>query len=211
LNSTFNPHSAPKEEFSPSRSPSSQVLLTCTVRLTNGEQVRRRLLAGELKRWVYLFFAAILGFEFATAAGTVAQILIAVASGALGWFGASFFSGMSRAKSTTDSDAERVLTYHFYDDGFEVVTTGSPARVHWSSIHRFADGPNAFVLYTPQKLAHIIPKRDLRPEDVAVLKAMSSSHVRRLPFAVSRPMVVVLVVLAMLMFLAVWQYLQTQP
>jgi hypothetical protein len=177
MGSSSNPYAPPKEEGSVPlpRSPSEEVLVSCSVRLTRLEQMSRRMLAGGLVRLAFGWVAAVVAFVLPRLSVAV-RLVAAAAAGVVAWQLTALLGG-GRRKLPGYSRDERTLTYRFYADGFDVTTAAPSERVELASIRRFVDGPRAFVLYTPQRLAHILPKRDIRGEDIAVLAALFRSKV----------------------------------
>jgi hypothetical protein len=186
------------------------MLIACTVHLTKGEQLGRRMLAGELNKVFYGLLAGTFGFTIGGRGGTAVQLAAAAACASIAWVltGVLGLSGQKRLQG--HSSIERTVTYRFYGDGFDVTTGNMVDRVEWAAIHRFIDGPRAFVLYAPHRVAHFIPKRELASGDIEALASLFKSRItpRRPP--VSRALVGAVVVLFLLMALSIWQYLQSQ-
>jgi hypothetical protein len=102
-------------------------------------------------------------------------------------------------------DGERDVSYRFDEHGLRIKTAASDASLSYSMLHRFVDGESAFLLYTQERIAQIIPKRAFDSGQIERIRHWLGTQVKPRP----RPNVLlrwvwVWVVLVVLL-LAIWQ------
>jgi hypothetical protein len=215
MSSTSNPYAPPKDEpfVPPPGPPTEEGVVTCTVVMTEQDMASGLMLTNKSGRLVMAFAGGIMGFTASSIANPAAQILVGAACAGLGWtFGPKLFAGGARRALANKSDSERTVSWRFSPDGYEITTAASYGRANWSTVHRFLEGPKCFVLYASEAMVHVIPKSALRGDDVNVLRGMFTSRIvpRKKPLTASGfRWVFFLWLLLILMFLAIWQFLQS--
>jgi hypothetical protein len=214
MSSTSNPYAPPKDEpfVVPPASPAEEGVVTCTVLMTVEDLSSGLLLTASKARWIMAFVAAMMGFALSSLAHPGIQVLVGAVCSGLGWiFAPKLFLGNARRSLANKSESERTIVWRFSPDGYEITTAASYSRANWSTIHRFLEGPKSFVLYASEAMVHVIPKSALRGDDVNVLRAMFTSRIipRKKPSMASFTWVPLLWLLLILVFLAVWQFLQS--
>ncbi len=208
--STLNPYAPPKDEGHVAAAPRTDGVVTCTFLQTEEDFAEGLLLTAKATRYSLATFGAFMGFAAINVLGPGVAIAASAALGVAGWFLApKLISRNAKRALVNKSETERTVTWRFSAEGYEVTTAHSHNRSDWSTLHRFIEGPKSFVLYVSEVLAHIIPKRALHPSDVPVLVAMLTSHVTPRKKPKVWPRVLVLWLLLILMFLAVWQYFES--
>jgi hypothetical protein len=170
MRSDFDPYAPPKES-APPRSPTDEVLASCTVLVTATKKQRRPSIAERVRRYMYPALAAVTGFAMMGDAAIGARVVSGLVCGVLVWTLLALI-----AKRIAKRPAfKHVALYRFYEDGFDVEAEGSLSRFEWSRVHDFVDGPDGLILHTGR--AHVFPTRGLPTDDVAALRALFASKV----------------------------------
>jgi hypothetical protein len=205
-----NPYAPPQDERHFRSSTGTPATITCTFVMELDDMAAG--LASGMKRirvalaiWLFL-----MGLIAGATAGIGWQLGQAMVLGAFGWVLSSFISRTNARRSLANkSESERTVSYAFSNEGVEVTTVNTYSRVQWSAVHRFVEGPRTFSVYLSEAVVQVIPKRALGAADADALRAMLTSHIapRKRPSAF-RGVLVFLWLLMILMFLAVWQFLQ---
>jgi hypothetical protein len=209
-----NPYAPPKDGpfVPPPAAAAEEGVVTCTVVLNERELASGLVLTAKPARWSIAFIGGVMGFVVSGLAHPGLRFVVGAVCAALGWFFApKLFVGNAKRALANKPEAERTFYWRFSPDGFEITTPASYSRANWSIIHRFLEGPTAFVLYASEAVVHVIPKSALRGDDVNALRALLTSRIiaRKKPSLASRfAWVGVLWVVLILMFLAMWQFLQ---
>ncbi len=206
-----NPYAPPHDERDvPYAGPKGEPgTITCTVLLEVADMVAGlRLTGGKVRVAMPILFGS-LGLVGGASIGAVAQLTQALGLGVLGWMlWPLVFWASARRSLANKSEAERTVTLAFSAESVEVTTALTYSRVKWPGVHRFVEGPRTFILYLGEAMVQVVPKRALRSGEVDALRAMLTSHVtpRKKPPFVGR--VLALWFLLVVMFLAIWQFLQ---
>lgn len=161
-------------------------------------------------RWFTSLAFGIGGFGIMSPFGVPGRIITAALLAALGWFlSLNRVRASARLALANRSEEERRTTWRFFAEGVEGSTAGSYFQIRWSAFHRFVENPQTFVLYSSELAIHIIPKRVLDPDLVALLRDLFRSRItpRRRPRG-AVVWVLALWAILVLMFLAVWQLLR---
>jgi hypothetical protein len=211
MSSGFNPY-APPTGASHIATPETPVenVVTCTFLMTAGDMAQGLALSGKGRRMIVVAYLAFLAFSSTAPFDLIVQIASVVAVGAATWFVSPwllFFTAASRSLANK-SEGERTLTWRFSPDGYELTTSASLARGEWWTLHRVLEGRASFLLFASEVHMYVIPKSALRVEDVPILRAMFAKRItpRKQPMKLST---VGLWFLLIFMFLAVWQFLQS--
>jgi hypothetical protein len=109
---------------------------------------------------------------------------------------------------------ERRLDYRLTKDGFDTVGKKGRTRIRWPAIHRFAEGPDSFVIQASETMRTVIPKRAFAGDDIPTVRAMLTEWVTprpstQKPATGRRVKTVVLWMVLVVLFLAVWQFVST--
>jgi len=125
------------------------------------------------------------------------------------YFWRSSFKGGARRSLAGKTDRERTVTWRFGPETIEISNSASYTRFEWSTFHRSLEGPDTFVLYTSEAVLQVIPKRAFRTEDIETVRRMFASHItpRKKPSHAMRTLL--LWVTLILLFLAVWQFMNS--
>jgi hypothetical protein len=191
--------------------PSVDGSITGTTTLTDADMTSGLAVANKRGQWFLPVLFAFLGLLVGSSFGGVTGPLVAapVAAG-LGWiFWKNAFRAGGRRSLAGKSDRERTLTWRFTPETFEITTVTTYTRMQWSGVHRIVEGKDTFAVYTSEAIVQIIPKRAFRPEEVETLRGMFARYVtpRKRPNNLGR--IIVLWVVLVLVFLAIWQFLQS--
>jgi hypothetical protein len=154
---------------------------------------------------------AFMGFVGGLSAPPAWLIGQTVGFGLFGWAIVAAGAWANAYRSITNkSETERTLTYAISPAGIEITNALTYSRVQWPAVHRFGEGPKVFTLNLSEALVQVIPKRALRAADVDALRTMLKTHVTpRKKRAGGGALVAVLWILLVLLFLAVWQFLNS--
>jgi len=191
--------------------PSTNGVVTGTALLSEEDMRAGLLLTATNARWVMPVVAAFVGFSATTSfASLPIQIATALALGIAGWLlWPMLFSAAARRSLANKSDAERTVTWRFSPESVEITTATSYGRFDWSAIHRFLEGSETFVLYISEVAVQVIPKRVFRSEAVDALRAMFTQRITPRKKRSRVGLVLALWMLLLLMFLGMWQFLQS--
>jgi hypothetical protein len=127
--------------------------------------------------------------------------------------GAVFF-GQRRVAARVMSNKtaqERDITWEFDEVGYRVSTPGSEGRGAWGTVHRTMEGEKTFFLYPSSNIYQLIPKRAFRDEDLPRIRELFRTRVTPRPIRNNAWRVLVLWVVFIGAFLAVWQFLESPP
>jgi hypothetical protein len=206
-----NPYAPPLDEPDvPKAGPNGDPgAISCTVRLEVDDMAEAlRVQIGKI-RWVTPVLFGVMGLVSGAAMGATWQIVQALGLGTLGWMlWPLLYRASARRALANKSDAERTVTFVLSPESVEVTTPNTYSRTKWPGVHRFVESPNTFLLYLSEAMAQVIPKRALRSHEVDALRAMFTSHVAPRKKAPGLGRVVALWFLLLVLFLAVWQFLQ---
>ncbi|HEV8548437.1 MAG TPA: YcxB family protein [Polyangiaceae bacterium] len=147
-----------------------------------------------------LFFSLRQGFEPAV----LLAIPVCLVAGGYG-----LYRGRTRwARSALGNSAGKTVEYVFDEQGYQTRAPDREARADWTSLHGFAETPEAFLLFVSPQLVIVIQKRALSPADQAQLlellrarvkpQSLGSSGVKRL---------LVLWLVLIVAFIVIWLFL----
>lgn len=161
------------------------------------------------RRWSYLIGSLLLVAFFAAGgtaslANLIPFLLIAGAFQAY-----LFLTPWIMAKRTLAAMPDRLVRYRATPDEITIATTGSTVTRRWDRITRANEDKTAFLIWVGPYAVQVIPKRAFKQEDLPWLRetlARKSAAGKGLIAARARP--VVLWVLLVIAFLALWQFLQ---
>jgi hypothetical protein len=207
-----NPYAPPEHDNDAApilHEPSADGSVVGTATLTEGDMVTGLALANKRARWYLPVVCAFSGFVVTSFGGITVQIIAAPIAGALGWLlWRNLFRSGARRSLAGKTDRERTVTWRFTPETVEITTVTTYTRMQWSTVHRCLEGGDVFALYTSEAIVQIIPKRAFRAEEIETLRGMFASLVtpRKRPSAIGRMLVLWMVLV--LAFLAVWQFMQ---
>jgi len=191
--------------------PPTEGVVTHTFTLNERDMASGIMLMLKRTRWSLPLMFAWIGAAVSSPWGLSGpvQIGIVIAAAVIGWLvWPLLFGSRARRSIANKSDADLTFTWRFSPDWVEITTRDTYARLRWSAIHRFLEGPKSFVVYTGETVAQVIPKRALGSEGVEALRAVFTSRITPRGKPPRAPGTSLLWVLLVLMFLAVWQFLQ---
>jgi hypothetical protein len=210
-----NPYAPPQhdaENAPVARPPSTDGSIVGSTTLTESDMAGGLRLANKRGQWFLPVLFGVLGFIVPFSSGIAVQLVAGPLAAAIGWFfwRRLFRSGAHRSVAGK-TDRELTVTWRFTPETFEITNSTTYTRMQWSTVHRCLEGKDVFALYTSEAIVQIIPKRAFRPEDIEPLKGMFATHItpRKRPPMAAR--MLVLWVVLIVMFLAIWQFLQTVP
>ena len=73
----------------------------------------------------------------------------------------------------------RTVEWSLADEGVEIQSEVSSARIRWEAFIKFREDRRVFLLYVQKGLAQFIPKRVLSAEQVIELREIVSRHVKK--------------------------------
>jgi hypothetical protein len=101
---------------------------------------------------------------------------------------------------------DKHASYRFDDESVTLRTAGATTTIAYRSLVDYRDGRTAILLYTTPNVANIVPKRAFTPETLARVQTLLAAHVKpRSTPNLNR--VIVLWLVAIFMFLVIWQFL----
>jgi YcxB-like protein len=106
------------------------------------------------------------------------------------------------------TEAERNITFAFDAAGYDVLTPVSKVRADWTSVHGAHESPSTFYLYTASNAFQLVPKRAFRTEDVPKLRELIRARVSERPVKNRTVRMVILWLVLIVSFLAVWQFME---
>jgi hypothetical protein len=210
-----NPYAPPRQDDSPGAAtvaaPSADGVVAGTALLSEEDMRAGILLTATNARWRHAHHRCIRGVQCDhVLRQPPIQIATAIALGVAGWFlWPMLFSPAARRSLANKSDAERTVTWRFSPESVEITTATSYGRFDWWTIHRFLEGPETFVLYISEVAVQVIPKRVFRSGAVDALRAMFPQRITPRKKRSRVGLVLALSMLLLLMFLGMWQFLQS--
>jgi hypothetical protein len=190
--------------------PSEDGSITGTATLTEADMAAGLAVANKRGQWLVPVLFAFFGLVATSSFGGITAPLVGAPVGAgLGWLlWRNVFRSGGRRSVAGKSERELTVTWRFTPETFEITTVTTYTRMQWSAAHRVIEGRDTFALYTSEAIVQIIPKRAFRPEEVEALRGLFARCItpRKRPSNFGR--VFVLWVVLILMFLAIWQFLQ---
>jgi hypothetical protein len=205
-----NPYAPPQQEAeAPPHAPGDTI--TCTVVLEVDDMRAGLALNSTAVRRFMPAWLALMGFITGLSAPPAWLIGQTVGFGLFGWMIVAAGAWVNAQRSiASKSESERTLTYAISRAGVEITSALTYSRVQWPAVHRFGEGPKVFVLHLSEALVQVIPKRALRAADIEALRTMFKTYVTpRKRRAGAGIVLAVLWMMLILMFLAVWQFLNS--
>lgn len=105
------------------------------------------------------------------------------------------------------TEQERNITWEFDDAGYRIVTPSSETRAAWDTVHRTVEGKTSFLLYPASNVFQIIPKRAFRAEELPRIRELFKTRVTPRPQKSMFSRALLLWILLIVAFLAIWQFL----
>jgi YcxB-like protein len=181
--------------------------ITCTVVLEVRDLVDGLASGTKSLRRSLMVWAALVGFLIGS--DLAWKLGRAVGFAATGWAIATLVPRIGARRSLANkSEPERTMKYVFSPKGIEITTSTHVSRRDWPTVHHFVEGPTTFGVYLTKSVLQVVPKRALRNDDVAALRAMLATHV--MPPKRSRMRRVFVASLWFALFLVIWAFLQFQ-
>ncbi len=103
-------------------------------------------------------------------------------------------------------DGERHFSYRFDEHGLRIKTAALDSSFSYSMLHRYVDAESAFLLYTQERIAQIIPKRAFDAGQIERIRHWLGTSVRPRPRTNSLTRMVLVWVALIVLFLAAWQW-----
>jgi YcxB-like protein len=104
-------------------------------------------------------------------------------------------------------DGEREVSYRFDSQGLSIKTPVSETSLQYTALHREIEGQTAFVLYTQERIAQIIPKRAFDPSGVARIRQWLGVQVQARPKPKSFLRMALIWAVLVVVFLVIWNLL----
>jgi hypothetical protein len=106
-------------------------------------------------------------------------------------------------------EGEREVSYRFDADGVTLKTPVSELSVRYAAVHRQHEGSTAFLLYTQERLAQLVPKRAFDAAQLEHIRRWLSAGVRERPQPRRFLRLFMLWLVLIVFFLLIWQLLVT--
>jgi len=106
-------------------------------------------------------------------------------------------------------EGEREVSYRFDRDGVNIKTPVSELSVRYAALHRQREGSTAFLLYTGERLAQLVPKRAFDAAQLEHIRRWLSAGVQERPQPRRFLRLFVIWLVLIVFFLLIWQLLVT--
>ena len=104
-------------------------------------------------------------------------------------------------------EGEREVSYRFDREGVNIKTPVSELSARYAALHRQREGSTAFLLYTQERLAQLVPKRAFDAAQLEQIRSWLSAGVKELPQPRRFLRLFVIWLVLIVSFLLLWQLL----
>jgi hypothetical protein len=206
-----NPYAPPQHDAdSPVvHPPSADGAIVGTTALTEADMAAGLAMANK-RLWFFPLLFGLLGFISMSSFGLTAQLIgIPVAAG-IGYFAwRNVFRSAGRRALANKSDGERTVTWRFTPESIEITNPLSYTRFRWAAVHRWLDGKDTLAFYSSESVVQIVPLRAFRADEIEKLRQLFRANVTPRKKPRTMTYVAILWMVLVLMFLAIWQFLQS--